>query len=159
MRKVNPVGKQCSEAEKAYAAGFLDADGAIMATIEKHQEKKFGFRVRVTVKVTQSRREILEWFQRKFHAGLIRKNRTTFDWQIRDQKVAADFLEILLPYLKVKKPQARKALRILRRTINSSAQLRQVANLADSLSHLNVRSQGRRKNFMTMIQENCSRND
>ena len=25
----------------AYMAGFLDADGAIMATIERHQEKKF----------------------------------------------------------------------------------------------------------------------
>ena len=157
--KVNPVGKQCSEAEKAYAAGFLDADGAIMATIEKHKEKKFGFRVRVTVKVTQSKRNILDWFLRKFRVGYIRKNRTTFDWQVRDQKASADLLSQLMPYLRVKKPQAGKALRVLRRTIKSFAHLRQVANLADSLSRLNVRSKGRRKNFVSMIQENCSRND
>ena len=37
----NAVGKEYSEAKRAYLAGFLDADGAIMATIERHQEKKF----------------------------------------------------------------------------------------------------------------------
>jgi len=157
--KVNPVGKQYSETEKAYAAGLLDGDGAIMATIEKHQEKKFGFRVRITVKITQSQRKILDWFLKKFRIGLIRKNRTTFDWQIRDQKAVAGFLDQVIPYLKVKKPQAKKALRIMQRTIKSLKQLQQVANLADSLARLNVRSKGRRKNFVTMVQENCSRND
>lgn len=157
--KVNPVGKHCSEAEKAYAAGFLDADGAIMATIERHAEKKFGWRVRITVKVTQSRRKILEWFQKKFNAGSIRPNRTTFDWQIRDQKVAAEFLMVVLPYLKVKKSQAHIALRILQRVVKTLPQLYAMAHLADALSKSNVRSHGRRKNFVTMVQEDCSRND
>ena len=44
---VNTVGKGCSEVDRAYLAGFLDADGAIMAIIEKHQEKKFDFRIRI----------------------------------------------------------------------------------------------------------------
>ena len=38
--KVHPVGKRLSEVERAYIAGFLDADGAIMASIERHPEKK-----------------------------------------------------------------------------------------------------------------------
>ena len=46
------VGKNYSEVELAYASGFIDADGAIMACIEKHSEKKFGFRVRVILKVS-----------------------------------------------------------------------------------------------------------
>jgi len=45
--RANAVGKKCSEVEKAYIAGFLDADGAIMAFIEPHREKRFGFCVRV----------------------------------------------------------------------------------------------------------------
>ena len=35
------VGKNYSEVELAYASGFIDADGAIMACIEKHNEKRF----------------------------------------------------------------------------------------------------------------------
>lgn len=49
--KVNAVGKDASEVDWAYTAGFLDGDGAIMATIERHPEKRFGFRVRVCVKI------------------------------------------------------------------------------------------------------------
>ena len=47
------MGRILSEADRAYLAGLIDADGAIMASIEKHREKKFGFRVRVTLKITQ----------------------------------------------------------------------------------------------------------
>ena len=157
--KVNLVGKQYFEADKAYTAGFLDADGAIMATIEKHQEKKFGYRVRITVKITQSKRNILDWFLKRFRIGLVRKNRTTFDWKIRNQKEIVQILTELLPYLKVKKIQAEKALIILQKEIKNPQHLRQVAILADSLAQHNVRSKGRRKNFVQMIQEHCSPND
>ena len=153
------MGKRCSEVEKAYAAGFLDADGAIMATIEKHREKKFGFRVRVIVKITQRDQKILNWFLKTFRVGKIRQNRTAHDWLIRDQKIVAEILGILMPYLKVKKFQAQKAIKILESSINSSKDLYRAANLADALSRHNVRSNGRRKNFMIMIKEHCSRND
>ena len=85
--KVNAVGKKLSVADRAYSAGFLDADGAIMATIERHKEKKFGFRVRVTLKITQRKKDILDWFLETFGVGYIRKNRTTYDWIVRDQRM------------------------------------------------------------------------
>ena len=44
---VHPVGKTIPEVNKAYLAGFLDGDGAIMALLERHPAKRFGFRVRV----------------------------------------------------------------------------------------------------------------
>ena len=77
--KVNAVGKILSAVDRAYAAGFLDADGAIMASIERHHEKKFGFRVRVIIKVTQRDRKILDWFLKKFKNGSIQKNRRAYD--------------------------------------------------------------------------------
>ena len=153
------MGKEFSEAERAYFAGFLDADGAIMATIEKHQEKKFNFRVRITVKITQRDKTILRWFLNKFKIGYIRKNRTTFDWIIRDQKLTEYLLILINPYLKVKNNQAKIAIKILNTKINSQDNLLKVARLADSLSQFNVRSKNRRKNFTSMIQENFSPND
>jgi len=159
VMRVNTVGKKFFEVELAYLAGFLDADGCIMATIEKHQEKKFGFRVRLTLKISQADRKILNYFISYYKIGYIRKNRTTFDWVIRDQKKVKDFLQILLPYLKVKRKQAQKALQISNTRIRELNDLIKVASLADSLSRLNVRSKNRRKNFVSMIKENFSRND
>ena len=157
--KVNVVGKKLSVADRAYSAGFLDADGAIMATIEHHKEKKFRFRVRVTLKITQRERKILDWFLTSFGVGYIRKNRTTFDWIMRDQQIVYLVLKRMIPYLKVKRKQADIAQDILTANIKTKDDLIAVARLADALSRFNVRSQNRRKNFAAMIQDSFSSND
>ena len=41
--RANAVGKECAEVDRAYLAGLIDGDGAIMAIIEPHSEKKFRF--------------------------------------------------------------------------------------------------------------------
>ncbi len=157
--QVNPVGQKLSVAHRAYIAGFLDADGAIMATIERHPEKRFGFRVRVEVKISQANRKVLDWIFRKVRVGTVRKNRTTFDWMVRDQQIAKSLIQMLLPYLYVKKFQARKALQIIDTPIKQQKDLIFVARLADTLAGRNVRSKLRRKNSVLMIQESFSRND
>ncbi len=162
--RANAVGKSCSEVERAYCAGFLDADGAIMAVIEKHREKRFGFRVRVALKVTQHDREVLDWIQRTVRAGIVRANRLgdtrqTFDLHIRDRDDVRKVLEMLMPHLRVKIAQARIALQILDSDIKSKQDLIRVARSADALSRFNVRSKNRRKNFVSKIQEHLSPND
>ena len=153
------MGKKLSEVDRAYIAGFLDADGAIMATIERHQEKRFGFRVRVELKISQSNRSILDWLYKKTAVGYIRRNRTTHDWVVRDQLIVKHMINILRPYLKAKRTQASQALKILESKINSKKDLLSVARSADALSRLNVRSKNRRKNYATMIEDTISRND
>ena len=149
-----------SEVNKAYIAGLLDGDGAIMACIEKHAEKKFGFRVRIYIKISQNNEKILNWCKSITNLGNIRDiNGREYEWLVRNQIEAKEILELLIPYLKIKKRQAILAKRILNARIKSSKKLIAVAKLADTLSALNVRSQGRRKNFMTMIQERISPND
>jgi hypothetical protein len=91
------VGKILSEADRAYLAGLIDCDGAIMALIEPHREKKYKFRVRIVIKFSQKKKEILEWLKHRC-GGRIRKNRTTFDWILRDQKTIYYFLNRLLPF-------------------------------------------------------------
>ena len=149
------MGKEFSEVNRAYLAGFLDADGAIMAHIEKHHEKKYGFRVRVVVKITQKERSVLDWFVNQFQIGKVVRNRTTYDWMIKDQALVRLVLEIVSPYLQVKRIQAQYAIEILNRSIGSSDDLISIAQLADALSRLNVRSQNRRKNYAVTVQESC----
>ena len=149
------MGKESSEVIRAYLAGFLDADGAIMATIEKHSEKRFGYRIRVVVKITQKERTILDWFLSEFQIGRVVINRTTFDWIVKDQNACYVFLRQISPYLQVKKQQAQSAIEILERKIASKVDLVEVAQIADALSRLNVRSKNRRKNTAIMVQEDC----
>ena len=148
------------EVNKAYISGLLDGDGAIMACIEKHAEKKFGFRVRIYIKISQNNYKILNWCKLTTRMGNVRNVKNDeYEWRIRNQEDAKFLLELLLPYLKIKKRQGYLAKKILNTKIKTIKGLLKIAKLADALSKLNVRSQGRRKNFMAMIQKSISPND
>ncbi|OGF86345.1 hypothetical protein A3I28_03590 [Candidatus Giovannonibacteria bacterium RIFCSPLOWO2_02_FULL_43_37] len=148
------------EVNKAYISGLLDGDGAIMACIEKHAEKKFGFRVRIYIKISQNNYKILNWCKLTTRMGNVRNVKNDeYEWRIRNQEDAKFLLELLLPYLKIKKRQGYLAKKILNTKIKTIKGLLKIAELADALSKLNVRSQGRRKNFMAMIQKSISPND
>ena len=154
MRKI------LSEVNKAYISGLLDGDGAIMACIEKHAEKKFGFRIRICIKISQNNFKILNWCKFVTGFGNIRHVKgEEYEWIIRNQEDAKFMLEWLVSFSKIKNKQAKLALKILNTEIKTIKSLMKNAKLADTLSRLNVRSQGRRKNFMTMIQDSISPND
>ena len=157
--RANSVGKVSSEVDLAYTAGLIDGDGAIMACIEPHSEKKFRFRVRVVLKVTQKHKKDLLFLTSLFGCGQIRQNRTTIDWLLRDQLALTRVLEQLLPYTKSKSRQFSLALDILCSQVETQNDLLHVAQLADALSRFNVRSNNRRKNHVAMIQEFISSND
>lgn len=151
--EVGTVGKSLSEVERAYLAGFIDGDGAIMALIEKHREKRFGFRVRLEVKITQYHQEDVSWLVETTGIGYIRRNLRTYEWIVRNQNDIAWLLEQLAPYLRCKKNQVALAKEILERVIQTKDDLVSVAQLADALSSFNVRSRNRRKNYAAKIQE------
>ena len=156
---VNTVGKKVSEVLRSYTAGFLDADGAIMAPIERHQDKRFKFRIRVIVKFTQRDRDKLDQLKEGFGIGKVVNNGSAYDWVIKDQYHVQWFLKLLLPHIKVKENQALIALQIVGLPKSTQAELLEVASLADTLSSYNVRSKHRRRNNSLMIQETFSRND
>lgn len=158
---VNTVGKGCSVADLAYFAGFLDADGAIMASIDKHKETKYRFRIRVVLQITQKDCSAISIFPKLIGVGRIQKNRTTYDWILADQRLVESLLKLVLPYLKVKRRQAIIALKIIKRLRLPQTKKRfiSVAELADSLAKFNVRSKGRRLNTAQVVKEHLSRND
>ena len=153
------VGKIGVEVNHAYLAGLIDGDGCIMATIERHSEKKFGFRVRVEIKITQKESDLLKLLQSFYKVGIIRKNRTTFDWIIRDKIHANEILNLIEPYTKAKAKQVGYAKQILDLSDSSKNGLIKMARLADALSKFNVRSRNRRQNYASMIKIPVSSND
>lgn len=157
--RANSVGKKYVEADLAYVAGLIDGDGAIMAIIEPHREKKFRFRVRIELKITQKRKKHLAFLPILFGLGTVRQNRTTYDWISRDQIMIASFLSLIRPYSRIKRQQINNALKIIATPIRSPQDLLAVARTADALSRFNVRSNNRRKNYVTMIEAYFSSND
>ena len=157
--RANAVGKKCSVAERAYLAGLIDGDGAIMAIIEPHREKRYRFRVRIEFKVTQKNKRDLAFLPNLLGCGTIRANRTTCDWITRDQKEILRILSLIRPYSKMKQKQIQYASEIIRTPILERKDLIRVARLADTLSKFNVRSKLRRKNYATMIKGHISSND
>ncbi len=151
MSKDNTVGRIPSKIDCAYIAGLIDADGAIMASIEQHLGKKFGFRIRVVIKITQKNPEILQWIYKTLSVGYIAQNRSAIDWVVKGQKEAEYILNLIIGYLKGKRKQAQIALKILRLEVNCHDNLLRKAQLADAIGLLNVRSKNRRKNFASMI--------
>ena len=147
------MGKPLSEVERAYLAGFLDGDGAIMALIEKHPEKRFGFRVRLEVNATQYHECDVAWLPAQTGVGYIRRNLQTSQWVVRDQRAIEWLLLMIAPYSRSKQNQIALAIQILKHPILSKEDLIQVAHLADALSKFNVRSRNRRKNHAAMVQE------
>src|SRR3989344_3526388 len=105
--KASAVGKVGVEVKRAYLAGLIDGDGCIMATIERHHEKKFGFRVRVEVKITQKESELLKSLAQEFKIGRVSRNNkpsvdyATHDWIIRDKKHVIQILEYIEPYTRL----------------------------------------------------------
>jgi hypothetical protein len=124
-----------------------------MAVIERHAEKRFRFRVRLEIKVTQFHREDVAWLRDQTGVGYIRQNLNTHEWIVRDQRAVAWLLEMIAPYVRGKKKQVALATKILLASVDSKDKLVQVARLADALSKFNVRSKLRRKNTAAMVEE------
>jgi len=156
---VNSVGKKYTEVDRAYLAGFFDGDGAIMACIEYHPEKRFRFRVRMSIKIAQKNEQFLKNIQQRLVWGSVKLNRRVYEYDIRDQKHVEQFIKLIYPYSKLKRKQLQLGLQILSYSINTRNDLIKVAQLADTLSSYNVRSKGRRKNYTSKIQEYFSSND
>lgn len=95
---MNAEINQLSAVDCAYIAGFFDADGAIMACIEKHSEKKFGFRIRLTIKITQKSKNLLEEIQKQIGLGYVRANRAVYEYDIKDQQDVGAFIDLIYPY-------------------------------------------------------------
>ena len=103
-----------SLAERAYAAGFFDGEGWIRIKRDRRRDM-VSPRFFIVVGAANTKREPIDFLREKFGGSIrvrISKDKCwadRYDWQVTDE-LAVRFLRVVLPYLKIKRPQAKLAI-------------------------------------------------
>jgi hypothetical protein len=134
-----------------YLAGFIDADGSILAQIVKREDYVLKFQIRVSVLCIQKKNRIylLSQFQSEIGKGTTRdRGDGMAEFAIIGHNNVSEFLKQIVPFLRIKRKQANLVIRIceqLNQTKNDPQKflalcllVDQVANLNDSKSRLNT---------------------
>ncbi|MDP2598372.1 MAG: LAGLIDADG family homing endonuclease [Candidatus Liptonbacteria bacterium] len=108
--------KSLSSAQKAYLAGFLDGDGSIYVRLKPNTDYRYGFQVAPYIVLFQSQKELEKFKQvcSLIDLGYIReRNDGMVEYTIGREGSIRNFLEMVGPYLVMKKEQAMLMLDIL----------------------------------------------
>jgi len=107
--------KQEDALNLAYAAGLLDGEGSIFIARVKTNKNKSGLYFGLRIELGNTNEQAVRWMQCYFGGSVYERyadidtRRTLWAWHLRGQQ-ALGFLRIILPYLRIKKPQAELAI-------------------------------------------------
>jgi hypothetical protein len=127
---------------KSYIAGFLDADGCIMFQLVKREDYRYGFQIRASIVFYQktNNKKHLEWIKNVLGVGYIRdRNDHMTEYTIVGLNLVIKILELLKPYIRLKKPQVHLANKIYA-LVSDKCDLNQfikAAELVDKFGELN----------------------
>ena len=105
-----------SSEELAYIAGFLDGDGCVMAQLVRRKDYIYGYQIRTSVVFYQKSRNqwILQWLKDRINIGYIRHRKDGMtEYSIVGLREVVSVLNILLPYLRLKKELAEQVIRLI----------------------------------------------
>ena len=137
----------------AYIAGFLDGDGTLMLQVKKRSDSGKGVRFMATICLYQDTRheEPLLWIQKQVKCGYIsRRNDGMTEVRINGFSQVRGILEMLLPYIRFKRVQARALLKaclmLEKQTLRTLSQrdIRTIVDLILLIQQENYMSKGRR---------------
>jgi hypothetical protein len=129
--------------QASYLAGFIDADGSIIAQIVSREDYVLKFQVRLSILCIQKRNRIhlLKDFQSEIGKGTIRdRGDGIAEYAIVGHKNVSALLQQIQPYLRNKKKQANLILRIceqLNQIKNNPQKFLELCVLADQVAALN----------------------
>jgi hypothetical protein len=126
----------------AWLAGFIDADGSINAQIVKRDDYILKYQVRVSVTLFQStkRHHILLWIRKNLHQGTVRKRPDKMsEFVVVGEKQVEQLVTHILPYLVLKRRQAKLVLQIIKKLpyTKDPLVLLEACELADKIGNLN----------------------
>jgi LAGLIDADG endonuclease len=126
----------------AYIAGFLDGDGSIFFQLVRRKDYCFGYQVRTSIAFYQKTENecILLWLKEQFLSGYIRRRKTgVSDYTIVDPKEVRRILELLQPYVRLKKEHVRLGLEILNELplVADAVKLLSLCQLVDRFQNIN----------------------
>ncbi len=142
-----------SPKQKAYLAGFLDADGSIYVRLKPNNTHKYNYQISPFVILFQSGKE-KESFKKicsLIEYGYLRERKDgILEYTINKQDEIIEFLESIKPYLILKKKQAELMIRIIKRkkTVKSKTDFIKLANLVERYREINY-SQNRKRHNLT----------
>lgn len=132
--------KDISETDKAYIAGFLDADGSIYAKIKPNDTYRYNYQISQSIVFYQKTDsdDILKQIASILSVGYIRlRNDGITEYTIGDKKSIRKIIKLILPYLKHKNVQANLMLKIIDSKIDSKKDLIRVCRMVDKFEKLN----------------------
>ncbi len=126
----------------AYIAGFLDGDGSIFFQLIRRKDYCHGFQIRTSLAFYQKteNEEILLWLKQQFSSGYIRRRKTGIsDYTIVEPGEVRRILELLEPYVRLKKEHVRLGLEILERLhlAEDATELVSLCRLVDRFQEIN----------------------
>ena len=126
----------------AYIAGFLDGDGSIFFQLIRRKDYCHGFQMRTSLAFYQKteNEEILQWLKQQFVSGYIRRRKTGIsDYTIVEPAEVHRILELLQPYVRLKKEHVRLGLEILGRLplAENATELVSLCRLVDRFQTIN----------------------
>jgi len=143
------VGSRPKNEELAYIAGFLDGDGSLMLQVKNRKDRKNGWRLMFTICFYQDTRHSkpLSWIKKKLGIGyLSNRNDGMTELRINGYCQIKGILEMLFPYLRFKRIQAKMMLRAARILISKSRKeleerdLRQIVDAIETIQKENYQS-------------------
>lgn len=136
-------GKVLTPLQLSYIAGFLDADGSVLAQIVQRQGYTYHYQIRFTVSFVQKtkRKHFLMQLQKEIGIGTLRdRNDGISELAIVGWQSVASLLYKLQPVLRIKLKQANLVLKIIEQlplTKKSPQKLLELCYLADQVAALN----------------------
>jgi len=137
------LGKILTPLEVGYIAGFLDADGSVLAQIIDRKDYKYRYQIRLTVSFVQkkSRKHFLMQLQSDIGKGTLRdRNDGISELVIVGWQSVLPLLLQLQPALRIKLKQANLVLKIIEQlplTKDSPEKFLELCYLADQVAALN----------------------
>ena len=109
-----------------YIAGFLDGDGCVMVQLVYHKDYRLFYEIRPSIVFYQKtiNKDFLFWLKSKLEIGYIRdRNDDMSEYTITGVKNVIGILNQFLPFLRLKKKQAKLLLFILKQMPESGRQM------------------------------------
>lgn len=109
------MGSRPRNDDLAYIAGFLDGDGSLMLQVKNRKDSKNGWRFMFTICFYQDTRHSkpLSWIKETLGIGyLSNRNDGMTELRINGFKQTKEILELLVPYIRFKRVQAKMMLEV-----------------------------------------------
>jgi len=134
--------KSLSLIKKAYIAGFLDGDGSIYARAKPNDSYRFGYQISLSITLFQSKKskDSFEEVCSLIGYGKMReRNDGILEYSIQKLDDIKDFIEIVKPFLILKRKQAELTLKIieLKKKIEKEEDFESLLSLVNAFGELN----------------------